>query len=298
MAIVERYIDGPATRPFTDFGFKKLFGSEPNKELLIDFPNELLRGKKKVKNLTYAKNEQLGHTSDDRKALFDLYCEGEQGEKFIIELQRINQLFFKDRSVYYSTFPIQEQGPKGQDWNYRLPEIFMIGIMDFALNDTLPEQFHHEVKLIETSTKRVFYDKLTFVYLEMPKFEKDEQAVQTHYEKWLFLLKNLHRFTEIPAILQERIFRKVFNIAEVANLNEEDMKTYEASLKQRRDWQNAVEYATQEAEEKGMKRGMEKGMEKMRQKQREIALNLKKGGVSVDIIAESTGLSADEIDQL
>src|SRR3989339_1777886 len=95
--------------PFTDFGFKKLFGEEVNKDLLIDFLNNLLLGEQQIKDLTYLKNEHLSSSDTERKAIFDLYCENERGEKFIVELQKAKQNFFKDRSVYYSTFPIQEQ---------------------------------------------------------------------------------------------------------------------------------------------------------------------------------------------
>lgn len=132
MEFKERYID-----PFTDFGFKKLFGEEPNKDLLIDFLNELLRqqGGKQISSLTYANNERLGNTQGERKAIFDgpasrLYCESENGEKFIIELQKVRQQFFKDRSLFYSTFAIQEQALKGKDWDFRLNDVYTIGIMD------------------------------------------------------------------------------------------------------------------------------------------------------------------------
>lgn len=181
MQIKERYID-----PFTDFGFKKLFGSEPNADLLIDFLNELLKGTKQIKYLKYLKNEHLGKTSDYRKAVFDLYCENEHGEKFIIELQKIRQRFFKDRSLYYATFPIQEQAPQGEDWKYELKEVYTIGIMDFVFDDTQTGQFHHEVKLIETKTKEIFSNKLTFIYLEIPKFRKSEAEMETHFDKWVF----------------------------------------------------------------------------------------------------------------
>jgi len=290
MAITERFID-----PFTDFGFKRLFGSEPNKDLLIDFLNQLLKGKKHIQNLTYAKNEHLGKTDEFRKAIFDLYCENEKGEKFIIELQKVKQQYFKDRSLYYSTFPIQEQAPEGENWNYQLKEVYTIGIMDFSFDDTHPAQFQHEVKLIEVQTKEVFYDKLTLIYLEMSKFNKTETELVTHFDKWLYLLKNLHRFTEIPSVLQERIFRKVFKIAEVSNLNEEDMKTYEASLKYKRDWKNALDTAIAEGKEKGIKEGIKEGKKK---RNIEIAKSLKQAGVDINIISKTTGLSITEIKKL
>ena len=110
----EKYVN-----PFTDFGFKKLFGSEPNKEFLIDFLNTLLPENHKIEDLTYTKSEHLGSSALDRKAIFDLYCTGKDGQKFIVEVQKAKQNFFKDRSVYYSTFPIQEQAKRG-DWDFRL----------------------------------------------------------------------------------------------------------------------------------------------------------------------------------
>ena len=115
----ERYIN-----PLTDFGFKRLFGSEPHKDLLIDFLNVLLPDKHRVRDLTYRNNENIGNTTIDRKAIFDIYCESETGEKFIVEIQKAKQNYFKDRSVYYSTFPIQEQAEKG-DWNYKLLPTFL-----------------------------------------------------------------------------------------------------------------------------------------------------------------------------
>ena len=103
MIIKEKYIN-----PFTDFGFKKLFGSEFNKDLLIDFLNQVLGDREQIKDLTYLNTGKLGKTQNDRKAIFDLYCENEKGDRFIIELQNVAQLYFKDRSIFYATFPIQE----------------------------------------------------------------------------------------------------------------------------------------------------------------------------------------------
>jgi len=281
MELKERYID-----PFTDFGFKKLFGEEPNKELLVDFLNQLLKGRKQITQLTYVKNERLGKTDAYRRAVFDLYCEGDNGEKFIIELQKVKQQFFKDRSLYYTTFPIQEEGNKGA-WNYRLPEVFTVAVMDFAFDDSHPGQYRHEVKLVETQTGAVFYDKLTLIYLEMPKFRKEPEALETHFDKWMYLLKNLNRFTDIPPVLQERIFRRAFQIAEVANLNPQDMERYELSLKDKRDWESAIETAVEEGREKGIQEGV-----------KEVARNLKRTGVDMGLIVQATGLTQEEIEKL
>ena len=101
--------------PFTDFGFKKIFGEEKNKDLLIDFLNELLAFQgEKIAKLTYKAGEKLGRTGIDRSVIYDLFCENEKGEKFNVELQKARETFFKDRMIYYSSFAVQEQGIKGK----------------------------------------------------------------------------------------------------------------------------------------------------------------------------------------
>ncbi len=161
------------------------------KDLLIDFLNELLRGDEgEIVDLNFLTKEQLGRVIDERKAIFDIYCENEKGEKFIVELQKAKQKYFKDRSIYYSTFPIQSQAEKG-DWNYQLKSVYTIGILDFEFDENKndKETFHHEVQLFNRSTGDVFYDKLTYIYLEMPKFAKKEEDLETHFDKWLYVLK-------------------------------------------------------------------------------------------------------------
>jgi predicted transposase/invertase (TIGR01784 family) len=120
--------------PFTDFGFKKIFGEEASKPLLIDFLNALLPKTDKIVDLAFKNNEQLVQTDLDRKAIYDIYCENEKGEKLIVELQKAKQNYFKERTVYYSTFPIKEQAEKGE-WNYNLKAVYCIGILDFTFDD-------------------------------------------------------------------------------------------------------------------------------------------------------------------
>ena len=214
-----RRIEDKYICPFTDFGFKKIFGIEPNKDLLIDFLNELLRKDEgRIINLTYLSTEQLGRACDDRKAIFDIYCENDKGEKFIVELQKARQNFFKDRSIYYSTFPIQSQAKKGE-WNFELKAVYTVGILDFvfAENKHDKEVFHHEVQLFNKTTQKVFYDKLTYIYLEMPKFTKTEEELETHFDNWLYILRNLSDLTKRPKKLQEKIFNSLFEQAEIAN---------------------------------------------------------------------------------
>ncbi len=133
--------------PKPDYGFKKIFGEEPNKNLLLDFLNELLKEEQgEIRDLTYLKTEQLGDTDIDRKAIFDLYCENERGEKFIVELQKSKQNLFKDRALYYSTFPIREQAERG-DWNFKLKAVYTVAIVDFVFDadKEQPEKYRYDV---------------------------------------------------------------------------------------------------------------------------------------------------------
>lgn len=307
-------IEAKYVNPYTDFGFKMLFGTEMNKELLISFINSLLGGKEVIKDLKYLNTEHIGTSEKDRRAVFDVYCENENGEKILIEMQKAEQQFFKDRSIYYSTFPIREQGRKGE-WNYELKAVYVIGILNFTFDDECSECYHHNVQLMEVNTGKVFYDKLTFIYLEMPKFRKQENELDGMFDKWMFVLRNLSRLMERPEALQERVFVKLFETAEIAKFTKEQYEEYEDSLKVYRDWKNTLDTAMKKAEkigmdigmqkglaegiEKGLVEGIEKGLQKGIEKGRfETAINLKKMGVADDIISKASGLSIEEIQKL
>lgn len=243
--------------PFTDFGFKKLFGEEANKDLLIDFLNQLLPPEDQIKDLSYQKNEHFPRAEEDRRAIFDLYCENQDGEKFIIELQRAKQKYFKDRSIYYASFPIQEQAEPGKEWQFQLKGVYTIGIMDFLFDEKKDhkDKLLHHVKLVELETQEVFYDKLTFIYLETPKFTKTKKELKTHFDKWMYLLRNLHHLEERPIELQERIFNRFLDVAELSKYNKEELFAYEESLKAYRDYYSTMETAKETARLEGKEEG-------------------------------------------
>jgi len=271
---MEKYIN-----LFTDFGFKKIFGTEVNKDLLIDFLNELLKGREEIKSLTYLKNEHLGNTPVDRKAVFNLYCENPQGEKFIIELQKVYQEFFKDRSLYYSTFAITEQAKQGKGWHYELKAVYTVGILDFTFGKKKEDKFQSVVQLVDTETCKVFYEKLTFVYLEIPKFNKTEEELESHFDKWLFLIRNLHKLDKIPEKIQAKVFERLFEQAEIAKYEPKDHLAYEDSKKHYLDLNSTLYTAKRE--------------EKI-----EIAKNLLRNEVDLSIITISTGLSKEQVNEL
>ena len=238
--IPDRYLN-----PLTDFGFKKLFGTEPNKALLIDFLNTLLPPHHQIQTLTYCPTEHLGSSEINRKAIFDLYCQSPRGERFIVELQKAKQNFFKDRSIYYSTFPIQEQGQKGE-WNFKLDPVYTVGILDFVFDEDPGDSDVIQVVKLRNQNCKVFYNKLTFIYIELPKFTKTLDQLETHTDKWLFLLKSLSQLLDQPEPLQEEIFTQLFTAAEVAQFGPLEQVAYRESLKHYWDLNNVVNTAREE----------------------------------------------------
>ena len=270
--VEERYIS-----LLTDFGFKRIFGTAINKDLLICFLNSLFDGKQVVKDVSYLNPEHVGDVYTDRKAIFDVYCEGENGEKFIVEMQNAYQTYFKDRSLFYSTFPIREQA----------------ALLNFDMNEEAfeKEKIRHSVQLCDTATHKVFYDKLEFIYVEIAKFNKSLEELETLYDKWLYALKNLYKLTQRPKELCDKVFDRLFEEAEIAKFTPQELREYEASKIAYRDIKNSVDTAKRE----GIAEGMEKGMEK---KSLEIAKKMLTKGMDETTVMEITGLSAQMIQQL
>ena len=248
----EKYIN-----PFTDFGFKKIFGQEYNKDLLIDFLNSILeREKDPIIDITYGSQEKLPPTKDDRKSVVDIYCESQDGNKFIVEMQKNIQTYIKDRALFYASYPIINQAQKGDDWDYRLSAVYIVAIMDFNFpeNEASDSVLHH-VKLVELENNKVFYDKLAFVYAEMPKFNKTIEELDTNIDKWLYVLKNISKLQELPEKLRNKIFMKFFDQAEIANYTKEEYWAYQESLKIYRDNKAVLKTAIEEGRKEGRKEG-------------------------------------------
>ena len=307
----ERYIS-----LLTDFGFKRIFGTALNKELLICFLNSLFNGKQVVKDVMYLNSEHVGDVYTDRKAIFDVYCEGENGEKFIVEMQNAYQTYFKDRSLFYSTFPIREQAPKGSEWDFNLNNVYTVALLNFDMKDDAfeKEQIRHHVQLCDTATHKVFYDKLEFIYVEIAKFDKSLEELETLYDKWLYVLKNLSKLDNRPKELRDRVFDRLFEESEIAKFTPLELREYEDSKKAYRDIKNSIDTAKregiEEGMEKGIKQGIKQGMEKgikqgieIGQKQEhERLLNTARAlfasGMSLEQVKQFTGLNDEEINQI
>ena len=282
--IEERYIS-----LLTDFGFKRIFGTTPNKDLLINFLNSLFEGFQVIKDVKYLNSEHVGDVYAERKAIFDVYCENENGEKFIVEMQNAYQKYFKDRSLFYSTFPIREQAPKGADWNFKLDHVYTVALLNFDLSEEAfdKDDINHDVGLLDKKTHKVFNDKLSFKYVEIAKFNKTEDELVTLYDKWLYVLKNLSRLDKRPAALKEKIFSKLFGEAEIAKFTPTELKEYEDSLKAYRDVKNSIDTALEKGREEGRVEGVI-----------QVAKKLLESGMDVDTIMKMTDLPKSEIEKL
>lgn len=276
---------------FTDFGFKKLFGEEASKQHLISFLNTLLPEKHYIQDLHFSSNEKQGASLIDRRAIFDLSCISNRGEHFIVELQKAKQNFFKDRSVFYATFPIQQQAEQGE-WNFKLAAVYTIGILDFVFDEDLHQGNHDVIHRVQLKNQyhHVFYDKLTFIYLTLPNFKKTVEELETDQDKWFFIFRHLHELQEVPPQLQQNLFISLFDKAQITQFSPEERLAYENSLKIYRDLKNVVDTAREEGREEGREFGRE-------EKTIELARNL------LDVlndatIAAKTGLDIDRVKQL
>lgn len=241
----------------TDFGFKKLFFEDPNKDLLIDFLNALFKGRKVIKDLTYNKTELLGDITSEGTAIFDLACTGINGERFIIEVQQTRQDNFKKRALFYTSRLISSQAPTGNRalWNYNIDEVFLVALLDgFKLEGVQNIRYLHDICLCNRETGETFYDGLGYIYIELLKFVKEEHELATNLDRWLYVLKNMNDLEKIPVFFRKTIFEKVFKIATYSNLTKEEKMIYDLDLKKRWDDYSALETATRKGKLEGEKR--------------------------------------------
>ena len=276
-----------------DWSFKRVFGTEVNKDILIEFL-KVVFPQFAITDITYIPTDQLGIMQDDRKATFDVLCKTEDDKTFLVEMQRGAQKHFFERALYYTSFPIMKQGKKAiakeeegaGPWDFSLDGVFFLGILDFEYEQD--EMTEHRYQLLETKTFKQMTDKLEFVFVEVAKFNKSEDELETDLDKWLYLLKNMSTLLERPAALRDRVFGRLFDVAEYARLDDEERKNYVEAMNTARDTYNQIAYA----HETGHKEGREEGRE---EKAYEIARKMIAKGLDVDTIAELTGLTKDEI---
>ena len=276
-----------------DWSFKKIFGTEVNKDILIEFLKVIFL-QYAISDITYVPTEQLGIMEDDRKAVFDVICRTKNGEEFIVEMQCATQKHFFEWALYYTSFPIMKQGKKAQrdvesgirkEWNYELDGVYFLGVLNFRYEDD--DLIEHRYWLREATTGKTMTDKLKFVFIEVEKFSKGVDELTTDFDKWLYILKNLSKLLERPAALRDRIFSRLFDVAEYASLDNIDKQNYVKAMTTARDIHNQIEYARETAHEEGRE-----------EERKAIAINFLQLGTPCEIVAKATGLSLEEVTKL
>ena len=289
--------------PFTDVGFKRIFGQEFSKPLLLDFLNSLLEGEKHIVNLTFLDKEQPALYDEDRSLIYDIYCETDEGEHIIVEMQNKSQPYFKSRSIYYISESIARQGERGSSWNYAIDSVYLIAFLNF-IPLYFKQQFRTDVVLAEKNTVDQFSDKLRMIYLQLPLFKKEADECENQVERWIYLLKNMETLSRLPWAAQSAVFKKLESIADVGAMSRDERLKYDEALRKYRDTINVFEGVRMdglmEGRMEGRKEGLMEGrmegrMEGQRSEKMENARKMKTYGLALDMIAEITGLSIEEV---
>ena len=230
--------------PFSDWGFKKIFGQEINKDLLIKFLNDLLDGEHHITDLVFKDKEQLPELVEMRGIIYDIYCTTDKGEHIIVEMQNRYQPFFTDRTIYYASRDIVNQGVKGTvgdtnvKWNYCLAPVYTVCLLNYDMKDGTPTKFRTDIALMDMKDNTVFSDRLRFIYLMLPLFTKNEEdECENDFERWIYILKNMSTFERMPFQARNAVFKKLSEITDIAALSKDEREKYDESLKVMRDYQ-------------------------------------------------------------
>ncbi len=313
---------GKYINPFTDWGFKRLFGQEFSKDLLISFLNDLLVGELQVKNVVFKDKEELPSTKDQRGIIYDVYCETDKGERFILEMQNRWQPNFLDRSICYACRSVLEQvdkGKKERENAYRFLPIYTVCFMNYMPDHEELSKFRTDIVLADKESGEIASNKLRFIYLVLPLFKKNVDECVTDFDKWIYVLKHMEALSRMPFTAQKEIFKQLEEYADSHRLTRKEWEAYENSLWIARDNMACMAAAENAAKEKGMAEGraegraegmaegraegmaegMAKGMAEGKTKAIiETAKRLLNMGLDMEQVAQGTGLSIEEVRKL
>ena len=293
----DKPIIGRYARIIMDDWFKRTFGTEPNKGLLIMLLKELIP-EHDIKDLTYVQQEHINPFPGKKDALIDVECVDTDGTRFIVEMQVARQRFFYERSLFYSTFGIQQQVEKSSSMDYGFPPVYFVGFMDFSLHEG-SDRVLYRYSLREKETGEEMTGSLQFVFLELTNCRKALTPEATLLDNFCYALHNMEHLTDRPEELKEEIFKRLFKTAEIATFTPEERIKYENDMTTERDIQNYISYAREKGLEEGRAEGIMEGMEKGRKEGRvEAARNMLADEISIDLVAKYTGLSIEQVKEL
>ena len=300
---------GKFMNPFTDVGFKHLFGREVSKELLLELLRVILGNERKVKSISLLNKEKIPKSLNQKVIIYDILCEDEDGTKFIVEIQNQYQDYFLDRALYYLCRMIDEQGLRGSAWNYEIYPVYGIFFLNFKIAPLT--KFRTDVILADRETGRMVNSKMRHIYLSLPYFTKREEECETDFDRWMYLLKNMDSFEKIPEYAPKSVFGKILEVADVASLNEEERWEYDQALKHYRDYNNTLHTSYRQGKEEGYAEGRSEGLsegeaigltkgkeEGKSEATRQMLCNMQAMGMDMATMAQITKLSEEEIVKL
>ena len=273
--------------PTYDMAFNRIFGQENSKDLLLDFLNDLLKGEKKIESIRLLDKERPPLYHKGREGIYDIACLTEEEEYIIVEMQNAFQEYFYGRALYYLSQIIANQGEQGAKWEFDVKAVYGIFFLNFELGGKL----RTDMILADRDTGEQISDKLRFIFVELPFFTKMKTECITGLDKWIYVLKNMENLKEIPFKEEKPIFKKLEQIADLASLSREERRRYDADLRAYRDHFAQINSAKRLGERIGEKKGRTEG-------KIEVVRNMKAKGLSVDMIADITGLSPAEIEKI
>lgn len=299
--------------PFTDFGFKKIFGQEVNKDLLIDFLNSLLVGERHILDIEFLNKERNGRSSADRALIYDIYCLTDSGEYIIVEMQNRKQDNFIDRMLFYTSRSIAEQGEKGPMWQYDIKAVYGVAFMNFE--DASLHKFRTDAVITNRETGEVVSNKLRMIFLQLPLFIKSEpEECSSDFERWIYILKNMDTLDRMPYAAKSAVFKKLSSIASLAELTPAERRKYDHAIKVMRDnytfeveakkhleeaLQKGMAEGRVQGREEGRKEGLQKGKaEGKKEAIRQMVKNMLENGMSIDTISACTGIDANTLNNI
>jgi len=293
--------------PKTDYAFKRIFGNENKKEILISFLNAILalRGNKEIKDVTILSETQLPKIKQLKNTFLDVRCIDKRGITYIVEMQVIYTKAFEKRILYYISKADTGQIEKAEDYP-KLNQVIFLGILDFEMFSRKQKYLtKHLIK--EDETGETCFEDLMLYFVELPKFDRDLKDLKDLQDKWIYFIKHTGSLQVIPEELKEKTIKEAFEIAKVSSMSKEEYELYEARSMYIQDergraegnYMKGMEDGLEKGKEEGLKEGLEKGIEEGKiEERRGIAKNLIKLGLQAEQIATATGLSDREIKEL
>ena len=298
----------------TDYAFKKVFGSDTSKDILISFLNALVYDDKKVKikDLTIVDPYNIPMIKGVKDTFVDVKALLDDNTKVIIEMQVLNHKGFEKRVLYNAAKNYSVQLNKSENYNLLNP-VIALSIVDFNMFENTPNIINH-FKLLEKEEFITYNDDIELIFVELPKFKKELDELSNIKEEWIYFLKNAGSLEYIPNDLDNSIKEALNNVNE-ANLTKEELESQHkrkefisiqklAVLKADEDgfekgMEKGLEKGLEQGMEKGLEKGLEQGMEKgLEQGKLEIAKKSLQQGLDMDTIVMITGLDKKVIERL